>query len=158
MLKYREIVCGPSGQLSLFSKMQRIKISYAILRDTVRVQNLHMIKGRVFALNDNYEKFGDLGHKASSKFHYYYREDQKQPLEEIKGGLNGRNLSMDWHRIFIWITDYNTIRSYLGESKAFQVFIKTRLIYLFVFLTPLGIVFEAIKNAVVAPKAKDSGY
>lgn len=32
------------------------------------------------------------------------------------------------------------------------------MIYLFVFLTPLGILFEVVKNAIVAPKASSSGY
>ncbi len=98
-----------------------------------------MLDSQVFALTDEYQKFGKIGKKTSRRFHYQYINADAERIRSIEGGLNGRNLKSDWHKIVAWKTNFYTIRNYLGEAKGFEVFIKTRLIQLFLILTPLGV-------------------
>ena len=43
VLLYEEYIISPYGDLSLFSKMDRIKIGYLTLNESVRVNNLNAI-------------------------------------------------------------------------------------------------------------------
>lgn len=51
-----------------------------------------MLNSRVYALTDEYEKFGKLGNKGDKTFHYHYKDSKMKQPKHIKGGLNGRNL------------------------------------------------------------------
>ena len=58
VLFYKEQVMSPFGDLSLFNKMERIKVSFLVLREFIRTENLHNLNIKIFALNDNFEKYG----------------------------------------------------------------------------------------------------
>lgn len=53
-LFYKENIINPYGDLSLFLKMERIKLCYLILREHIRVENLHKINCHLFAINDDF--------------------------------------------------------------------------------------------------------
>ena len=50
----------------------------------------------------------------------------------------------------MWKTDFKVLRDYLGEAKTFEVFIKTNMVFLFMFLVPFGIGGELIYRNVVS--------
>ncbi len=55
-----------------------------------------MLNSTIYALTDEYEKFNKIGNKNSNRFHYYYEDSNRQKVEGIEGGLDGRNLADDW--------------------------------------------------------------
>lgn len=57
---------------------------------------MYMLNSTIYALTDEYEKFNKIGNKNSNRFHYYYEDSNRQKVEGIEGGLDGRNLADDW--------------------------------------------------------------
>ena len=78
MLLYKEQISSPYGDLSLFNKMEKIKLASLILQEKVNINGLKIFKGSVFALNNDYEKEGRLGSKSSERFHFFYDDPRKK--------------------------------------------------------------------------------
>ena len=83
----------------------------------------------MFALNDIFDKFGQMPEII----------DDRPRKIEIEGGLDGKNLIQEWSGIWPWVANIITIKDYLGEAAAFQIFLKSHLIFHFVAVTPIGI-------------------
>lgn len=100
MMSYRPYIASPQGELSLFNKMERIKLSNCCLERYLKMENLHAIGLEVFALNDNFEKYGSLTYE-----HYDCKIDKN-----IRGGLNGKRLVDSWHGLIPFFTNIRVIR------------------------------------------------
>ena len=61
--------------------MERIKLSFLILKEKININGLKMLEGSVFALNNKYEKDGKIGARTSEKFNFYYED----PMKKDKG-------------------------------------------------------------------------
>ena len=139
-LFYKEQLISPFGDISLFNKMERIKVSFLILRSFVRTENLNHLKMKLFALNNSFESRGELESTI----------DKREPdKEKYKGGIDGKNLISKWSKYFLWKTNFKVLRNYLGEGVTFQIFFKTYLVLYFIFLCPFSIAAEFIKTFVI---------
>lgn len=103
-MNYKPSVVSPQGELSLFNKMERIKLSNCCFERYFKMENLHVIGLEVFALNDNFEKYGSMTYEYSD-----YKVDKK-----IRGGLNGKRLVESWHGFIPFLTDIRVVRDYMG--------------------------------------------
>ena len=133
----------------MFTKMERIKICYLLLKKHLRIENLNKFNLTLFALEDDYEKLGSVGTANSLTYHKWYEDAGRIRKPEIEGGIDGKNLIESWARVSLWRNNFKVIRGYLGEDKAFEVFIKTFLVFLFMILFPFGVGGELIKRFLV---------
>ena len=104
LLLFKEKVISPYGDLSLFVKAQRIKICYLALKQYIRVENLNKLNCEVFALNDDFDKYG-------KQFNIIDKRNRKP---EILGGLDGKNLIQEWSGTWPWKVDTIVLIDYLG--------------------------------------------
>ena len=51
-LLYKPILSGPYGEITLFNKMERIKLAYLSLQEHLKIENLNKIHLNVYAVND----------------------------------------------------------------------------------------------------------
>jgi hypothetical protein len=54
MLSYNPVYTSPFGDLTLFSSMERIKISYLMLKSAFKISYLNQIGIDIFALNNDF--------------------------------------------------------------------------------------------------------
>ena len=65
---------------------------------------MNKIGCEVFALHDNFERYGYVNHGF----------EHRLVDERVKGGINGVNLLDSWNPITPWIVDFVTVRNYFG--------------------------------------------
>ena len=76
----------------------------APLGKTYRVENLHKINCKLFAINNDFEKYGEVKNEI----------DPRERKQSVKGGINGKNLNDSWPRWILRPIDLKTCRGYLG--------------------------------------------
>lgn len=136
LLLYEEYEVSPYGDYALFCRMDRIKIAYLNLKRHVRVGNLGKLGCIVFSLHDDFERFGTVSEAL----------EERRVVERVNGGVNGKDLFYDWNPLTPWKADHVTLRNYFGEETAYEVYLKTHLIFYFLLITPLGITGEVVSR------------
>lgn len=63
-----------------------------------------------------------------------------------------------WPAYLFFNTDFKAVRGYLGEVNAYEVFIKVKLLLLFLILSVFGIAGEMIKHLLIKPAASAYDY
>jgi hypothetical protein len=114
MLLYRESLVGAYGELELFIKMERIKLAYFVLLEHVRVENFYMLNCSIFTLSDSFQKSGFIADEDCAVFHQQTLQPERVQYPNCHGGLNGRSLEMDWYQLRVYLSDFGTLRNYLG--------------------------------------------
>lgn len=148
LLLYEEYQLNPYGDYSIFSKMDRIKLAYLNLKKHIRIENLNRINCELFALHDDFERYGMIVDAF----------EDKMIDSSVKGGINGKSLINCWNPFTPWKVDFETVRNYFGEDTAYQVYLKTHLILYFIVITPLGIAGEVITRLFIYYNTHYSQY
>ena len=119
---FRPLVVGPNGELELFLKMEKTRLSYLILLEHFRLENFNKFGYEIFTLHNSFEKSGKAEHPTS-----------------VEGGLDGKNLRSSWSVCKPWKSDIKVIRDYLGETIAYFTFLKNRLILDLMVFSPISL-------------------
>lgn len=107
LLQYQWYEISPYREISFFTSMERIKLAYLNIQERFKIENLKSIGAEIYAINSEYEKFGD----TTSEFNKYYSSEDPQP-EPSKI----TPLSQAWHPFLPFRTNIRKVRDYLGDD------------------------------------------
>lgn len=99
-------VVNIQGELDFFSRMEKTKICYMILKKTFKLGCLSKLSYNLLTLGNDYEKYGVA--PKDNTYHFV-------------------NVIDSWH-FHSFLTDIYPVRNYFGNNTAFQIFLVVSII------------------------------
>ena len=134
MLQYQYYNMTPYGQLTLFTNMERIKLAYLNIQQYIKIQNLRDMGIDLYAINNQYERNGDLSYQYDNR--HTSEQNEKAPMHKPVSFME---------QAYHWVgfmTNFRAVRDYFGDNYGFQLTFKVYLIVYLMIISPIAILFQ----------------